>query len=974
MLRQLKENSLKVSDLEAVKLIERNARSLRGLETDGVQTDALQLRPELSLDYSVWKGQVMSLGFKIGRDRFYMVKDLRSMVEMFKTGEEFQYGKFLTAEHRPENLDSKSRRYLNFLRDYFEDLDALERAGYFSAIWSGGKKTLPLYGTQMDTWFDLMAGEDRLKVNGAQVIFETGRPIIGVTVTERQGLWRVTLLGDTLIVFSGLARSYLFWDDVFYRCEGHLEEDLADFLTTLIQKEGKLSVSQKDMPAFYQNVLLPLKGRIEIEGEAALAGWAPEPLVARVYLDAPDKNRVAGKVIFAYGAESHEGFQPKDVAKSQNLMAEYRLEHLIKHYLPGYDFAGNFRYLDAVGDEERLFDLFDTGLAQIEQQAEIYATDDFKSFGLRQSPRVQVGVKVHGDLLDLNLDLGDFDVRELSGVLEAYRENRRYYRLKDGSFAALRDNALGRLAEMIDSLALEEVMRPDQKAFQVPRFRALYLDALFKENRGLDYRRDETFKGMIRDMGNVSDADFKVPEGLQRVLRNYQKTGFRWLRTIEAWGFGGILADDMGLGKTLETIALLADAYGSGRVKQPSLIVCPASLVLNWESELRRFAPALSVAAVMGNAADRRQIIERTDAHIWLTSYDLLKRDIQYYEGKAFHYEIVDEAQYIKNHTTQNAKAIKVIRSQVRFALTGTPVENSLAELWSIFDFLMPGYLYTYNRFRDRFEIPIVREDSKRAVAALKRMVSPFILRRLKAEVLTELPEKVETTVYVSMEAEQEKLYRANLLRMRENLDQNKSENKIQILSMLTRLRQLCCEPGLVYENYKGESGKLTACLSLVEQSVDSGHRILVFSQFTTMLDILKKQLTRRKLSFYELTGSTPSKERLAMVNAFNAGGAQVFLISLKAGGTGLNLTGADVVVHYDPWWNKSAQNQATDRVYRIGQKNSVQVYSLICQGTIEEKIQMLQAKKSALADSIMTDGGAGLAQMSREEILALFD
>ncbi|MEG0378559.1 MAG: DEAD/DEAH box helicase, partial [Eubacterium sp.] len=411
-----------------------------------------------------------------------------------------------------------------------------------------------------------------------------------------------------------------------------------------------------------------------------------------------------------------------------------------------------------------------------------------------------------------------------------------------------------------------------------------------------------------------------------------------------------------------------------------SLVICPSSLVLNWEKEIERFAPEIKTLTVMGSAADRKEIISKADeADVLITSYELLKRDVLHYEPLSFYYEIIDEAQYIKNHNTQNAKAVKVINSKVRFALTGTPVENSLAELWSIYDYMMPGYLYTYRRFREKFEIPIVKSDDKKALSRLDRLVAPFILRRLKKDVLKELPDKTETTMYASLENEQKKLYLAHLIKSRESLEsefsgQDFESKKLMILSMLTRLRQICCDPSLVYENYTSESAKLELCLDLIESSINSGHKLLLFSQFTSMLEIIEKQLVERKIEFYKITGQTKAQERLRQVNAFNADDTPVFLISLKAGGTGLNLTGADVVIHYDPWWNLSAQNQATDRVHRIGQKNSVQVYNLIAKDTIEEKIQQMQLAKAALADSIIREGEGSIAKMSKDEIIRLFE
>ena len=434
----------------------------------------------------------------------------------------------------------------------------------------------------------------------------------------------------------------------------------------------------------------------------------------------------------------------------------------------------------------------------------------------------------------------------------------------------------------------------------------------------------------------------------------------------------------MGLGKTIKTIAILLAAKQEGK-EGTSLIVAPASLVFNWQEEFTRFAPELFVNVVAGTQSDRQRIIENwRKADVLITSYDLLKRDIGFYEDKSFLFEIIDEAQYIKNHTTAAAKAVKVIQSKTRFALTGTPIENRLSELWSIFDYLMPGFLYTYEVFRREMETPIVKNQDEAATMRLQKMTAPFIMRRLKDNVLKDLPEKLEETRYVKFESTQQKLYDAQVLHLKQMItDQSSQEfnkNKLQILSEMMKLRQICCDPSLCFENYKGEAAKVEACIDLVKSAIDGGHRILLFSQFTSMLEILKGNLEREGIKYFVITGSTAKENRLEMVKEFNEGDVPIFLISLKAGGVGLNLVGADVVIHYDPWWNQAVQNQATDRAHRIGQTKKVTVYKLLAKNTIEEKIQKLQEKKTDLADQIIGGETGYLSSMNQEELLELLN
>ena len=549
--------------------------------------------------------------------------------------------------------------------------------------------------------------------------------------------------------------------------------------------------------------------------------------------------------------------------------------------------------------------------------------------------------------------------------------------MKSGEFVSMENENLETMAQIKKGLMLTEKQLAEG-SISVPKFRALYLDAQFRENEALPVEKSRDFKALIRNMKTVEDSDFEVPKALAKILREYQKKGFLWLETLYANGFGGILADDMGLGKTLQVITFLYSHYVEQKdTCKNALIVCPASLVYNWEYEIGRFAPELSVCTVAGMADKRRMLLqEHMQGTIIVTSYDLLRRDIEAYQDMEFAFQIIDEAQFIKNANTKAAHAVKQIVSDFRIALTGTPVENRISELWSIFDYLMPGYLYPYQRFREELELPIVQRNDKECMGRLQKMVAPFVLRRLKKDVLKDLPDKLEKNMFAKMEGEQKELYQAHVQRIQILLSKQTPEefdkSKIQILAELTRLRQLCCDPALLYENYRSGSAKMDMCVELIKNAIEGDHKVLLFSQFTSMLDRIAQNLKKENISFYMLTGAVPKPERMRMVNAFNQDDVPVFLISLKAGGTGLNLTAADIVIHYDPWWNTAVQNQATDRAHRIGQKNTVLVYKLIAKDTIEENIVKLQEQKQELADEIL--GGENLQKttMNREELIEL--
>lgn len=698
------------------------------------------------------------------------------------------------------------------------------------------------------------------------------------------------------------------------------------------------------------------------------------------YLDAEAHNMTC-RVAARYGEQefpvpdfSEEGQSRVPLESFREKIRESETMFLVSQWFPYWDSERQERHCGQ--EEERMYQVLDKGVDALLALGEVQCTRRFSNLNIGRRVRMSVGISVSRNLLNLNITTQDVPPEELLDILKSYRQKRKYYRLKNGDFLSLdEEGALQTLTEMVDALRIspKELMKGNVR---LPMYRALYLDKLLEKNEEIYSSRDSYFREMVKDFKTVNDADFEEPASLSKIMRGYQKNGYRWLRTLEEYRLGGILADDMGLGKTLQVLAVLLSAKLEGK-KGTSLVVAPASLVFNWGEELRSYTPELSYGFITGNQEERRGKLERYgEFDVLITSYDLLKRDIEYYEDKEFHYQVIDEGQYIKNHTTAAAKAVKAVKSNVRFALTGTPIENRLSELWSIFDFLIPGYLYGYDVFRNEFESPIVRNEDQSALERLQRMTAPFILRRMKENVLKDLPEKLEENRYVRFEETQQKLYDAQVVHMKQKIVMQDArefqKNKIQILAELTKLRQICCDPGLCFENYRGESAKLEACIDLVQSAAEGGHKILLFSQFTSMLERIALRMEEEKISFYTITGATPKEKRLELVKAFNRDDTKVFLISLKAGGVGLNLTGADVVIHYDPWWNLAVQNQATDRTHRIGQTKMVVVYRLIAKGTIEERIQALQESKRALSDQIIQGDAGQLGGMTKEDFLSL--
>lgn len=501
-------------------------------------------------------------------------------------------------------------------------------------------------------------------------------------------------------------------------------------------------------------------------------------------------------------------------------------------------------------------------------------------------------------------------------------------------------------------------------------YRACYLQSLL-ESLGLPIEVDEKTQETVRlltDPGKVQDV--KLTDGLS--LRPYQERGFQWLLALDRLHMGGVLADDMGLGKTVQVIALLMATRQEGQV---SLVVAPTTLTYNWLSELGRFAPDLSVMVLGGSAAQRasqiRHVKEAHDVDVLITSYPLIRQDIEQLTTIEFRFAILDEAQHIKNAGSKGAQAVRQLQAQTRFALTGTPLENGVGELWSIFNFVLPGYLLSYSAFLRRYQDGTDAED-------LRRRISPFLMRRLKKEVLTELPDKIESVFTAQMSPEQAKVYEATMMRLRQRVDSIVKEKgfergRTEVLAAITQLREICCHPSLVLDDYTGTSGKLDMLLDMLPEAIAKGRRVLLFSAFTSMLKILRRELDDAGYETMYLDGDTPAQRRVEMAEQFNAGQGQIFLISLKAGGTGLNLTGADMVIHYDPWWNPAAEDQATDRAYRIGQTRKVEVIRLVTHASIEEQVVALGQRKKALFDQLIKPGESMVGGLSPQEIMSLF-
>ena len=955
------------SDYEAQKLLEtyqQNALEDLAPVQPLQRTGFAQLEPELTM----LPGQQPWLRLRISdgeKGRQYVVKSIPALLDAVENGRTVSYGKALAFVHRWDAFDGEAQQLLRLLRRQVNAKQSMETnvvRSYSYAVEKGPAGGLPLTGEIFDELAELYAPTGFL---GGYELRE-GMPSMTLTVQRHRGGVTIAVEPE-LAVTHGLDYDYLVGQDTLWRLQ---RSSCARLLPALQALCGKtLFFTSADATAFCSYVLPELGSKVNIvDPERLLLNQIPLEPVVQFYLDAPDRMTIEAHAEFLYGEDKVTPLAPAPAGLLRDPRAENRARRLLGSYLqPEPENPELYRQQE----EEEIYRLLEEGVPALLAEGEVYLTDAFRNLQA-QPPRISVGVSVQGSVLDLEVDTGEFPVAELKALLKSLHQKKRYHRLRDGRLLRL-DDSLEGLDELNDTLELSGAKLKDGHA-QLPLYRAPTLDWALSGQSGLRFNRDDAFRRISRSFHAVRDSEYTPPLSLQKVLRKYQRDGYRWLRTLDGYGMGGILADDMGLGKTVQVLSYLL-AKKEGGQTLPSLIVCPASLVLNWEEECRKFTPQLTCVAVDGDAAHRAGLAKQWgQADIVVTSYDLLRRDEELYGQQSFYACILDEAQAIKNHSTQKYKAVCQVKSQVRFALTGTPVENRLGELWSIFSFLMPGYLPPYKTFCARFEKPIVQEEDQNAVRRLNQLTGPFILRRMKAEVLQELPPKTENIHRIELEPQQRKLYLAAVVDAREKLRAAKPEDKMAVFAVLMRLRQICCDPRLVGDNWTGGSAKLDACMELVTAAVEGGHRILLFSQFTSMLELLAKRLDEAGVSHFTLQGSTPKPVRAELVRRFNNGEAGVFLISLRAGGTGLNLTAADIVIHYDPWWNVAAQNQATDRAYRIGQKNPVQVYKLIAQDTIEEKIVELQAAKQSLAETVTGSADGAILSMKPEELLQLLD
>ncbi len=975
-----------------------------------------------------------SIALSIFNGRLHPVNNLEQLLDAIARDLPIEIDEQLTYDPFLHRFDPSDEPLLTLLLDAYEHD---YKAAFGSATASRSEKTFVLNASRAAAFLRLAADQPRYRwttLKGTEtwpIRVSTGSLPIKLLLTDSKAGDGLFLLqrqpGPALLQLTASRNVYLV-DDTFYLPSRETIR-LLDPVLSVFSTQGltSLTLSSEEVSDLIGLPSPVLEDICPIECAPELASrLVRQPLQAQLSL-ANEQEGLQADLIFHYGDWTLNPFSPVATASGsptempagepiivRHRFAEQSICDLLEQsgfkrqgqvYLLS-EFEAIYRFLDNTCEA-----LLAAGVAMTDNQG--------KPFQIMPAPDLTIDIEPNGDNneLEMRINWGDLTIDDRQAYIQALRDQKPYCQSKSGRFRRVSATQAPEILAFFDLLESWGAKPTRDKLF-LPRYRVLSLVSLAGEFATRESRPEtESSTGasgvdektlpagsltdgqasrlasgqasqpvkiaaelvqMAAGLQDPGQLTFRLPQGITVPLRPYQKLGFNWLCTLDYYGLGGILADDMGLGKTLQAIAYIA--YNFRKKRKPALVIAPTSLVYNWQREFEKFAPTLPVLVIDGNRQQRSARLEsiRRQACV-ITSYSLVRRDYPELAEISFSSCFLDEAQNIKNPETLNARSVKQIKAERTFALTGTPIENSLTELWSIFDFLLPGYLSSRRRFEALYEIPYWKDQNPAPLSDLHRQISPFILRRMKKDVLRELPDKIETRMICEMTPPQRALYEQFLTNARHSFESEVAENgfaksQLYILALLTRLRQICCHPALFLNDYKDESGKLQLLEELIADALDGGHRILIFSQFAQMLMIIRERLASIGHTCFLIDGQVPADERLAQVDRFNGGEGQIFLISLRAGGTGLNLTGADTVIHYDPWWNPAVEDQATDRAYRIGQENIVQVFKLYARDTLEEKIQAIQEQKQTLIEAVIKPGQNLLSQMTVDEVRSLFE
>jgi len=931
-----------------------NAELLKAAQGPLPESSGLVLLPILTQ-----KDGVFLLKLKTGQNKLYTLRNIPAFLAAVQSGQSLSLGKQFTYSPAWMRYPADAQALITLLSAFVLGPQEGSRPAATNAIPLSDALLRLVLEKLADLEFQVETEEGSYKQAGIRegslpLLFSLGYDIRGAVLT---GIWQ----GDCRPLTE---------DGSFALVDGRvLAQPRADraLVEALIKRAHEprftYRFSREEMERVFSELLPALQRRYALTVEEEMSRRLLKfPLKAAVYLDRAGEE-VQARVVFGYGDYAVDPFE-RSAEIPLYLFRDAQGEREVMDLLAqsGFRVRKGQVYL---ADEGLIFDFLMTGVKQLHQVARVYLSQGFRQLTPR-APAFSGHLGIKAGKLQLNLSDEGRPVEELLPLMQALSQRKPYFRYRDGTFITLSDAENWR--ELAQAWQERNIQAPDTR--ELHAMHAHYMAALAQKDN-LSVSVDEGVK-MAVDM-NPEELESPV-----KGLYDYQLRGFRWICSLHLLGMGGILADEMGLGKTAQMIAAILHFKEADPLRLPSLIVAPTTLMHNWLSEIRRFAPGLKAQVLTGGKALRERRLraiaqgEEEAPDVLITSYPLLRQDIARLTGIRFRFAVLDEAQHIKNVASLTARAAKRLDAMTRLALTGTPMENNVSELWSLFDYCLPGYLPPLRQFLQRYEEGRNAQD-------LRLRIRPFLMRRLKKDVMAELPEKMEATLYARMYPEQRRVYDAALLQSRAKVhellaEKGLSSSRIEVLAAITLLRQICCHPRLALSDYRGESAKVDLLMDVLPETLANGHRALIFSQFTSFLKIVRERLGEAGIPNLYLDGETPAAERLELAERFNQGAAPVFLVSLKAGGTGLNLTGADTVIHLDPWWNPTAEEQANDRAHRLGQEKTVQIIHLISPDSIEEAVVAMGVRKRRLFDRLITPGETLPQRLTQEEVLQLFE
>ncbi|MFD2705952.1 DEAD/DEAH box helicase [Salibacterium lacus] len=916
--------------------------------------------------------QYFSVQMKIGTDKLYVVKDIESLLSAMRQRSLLPFTKKFTFDPTYHYFEETDLHVIQKLEEIIRNQKWNDRQTSLVFTESTGRSEITIPPVAAADMIEALLACSNVLV----------RPSIGqpVPLTVKQQ-WPGTFQlhqdgGNYYLSYSSFDHPprkvsltpYYVWNDRLYEMKGENDRHTELLFHMLMDTPaGRLPLDHHDLEQVYAAVASSLQetNRLTVEPEVEEAVES-HPLQAKIYLDS-DGSTIQADPLFCYGPHSlHAVTEKRDAgAESSLLIRDSQKEEDVLQDIESAGFHWNGQTL-SLSDDTSIYHFLTELLPSLKDKADIFMSREVESM-LISPERFSVDSALDESFgwLDISFQTDDLNEEELRELMQSLKEKRTYHKTADGRFVPLDNELLQGVQDFLEETG-SSAEDWQSGTLRLPAYRAFQAEKHF--STGLHWQKSSRVEQLLHDIQTPEQFKYPFPKDVPADVREYQVNGFQWLKALSTYGFGGILADDMGLGKTLQTLSYMLSERRERPDAPPFLVTAPSSLVYNWKNEAETFTPELNVRLIEGSKASRRSRLESAEeADILITSYPLLRRDIDLYEEKTWHGLILDEAQALKNNASKTFRAVRRVRTEKTFALSGTPIENKIDELWSLFAILMPGLF------------PDIQSFKNMEMEKVRHRVSPFILRRTKSDVLTELPDKIETTLHCELTKTQRETYVAYLNRIKEEtanqLKQGSfQQNRMNILANLTRLRQLCCHPGMFLEEYHGGSGKLEELMSVMENARENGNRVLVFSQFTSMLTFIKNAFDKKGYSYFYLDGKTPGQQRVQMTEDFNEGEKEAFLISLKAGGTGLNLTGADTVILFDLWWNPAVETQAADRAHRIGQQKAVQVIKLISQGTIEEKIQQLQDRKKALFDQVIQSGETNLSSLSEEDVRELLN